>query len=98
MENDLNLYIMSAEEVVNWYRPQTEVEKYLVNLLSENSIINKLENQIDNLEDDLSTLQCKYDDCNEENENLESEIKQLNKKIIKLNDEIDELKLTKVKT
>lgn len=36
----LNLYLMSAEEVVQWYKPQTEEESHLVSVIEHLNIAN----------------------------------------------------------
>lgn len=59
MKSELNLYIMSVQDVVDWYKPQTEAESYLVNLLSE--IENKTTKQFQDENEDLQS----------ENDNLE---------------------------
>ena len=49
MKNGLNLFVMSVDDVVQWYKPQTEEESYLVDLLSENLSKNakKLQDEIE---------------------------------------------------
>lgn len=66
MKSELNLYIMSVQDVVDWYKPQTEAESYLVNLLSE--IENKTTKQFQDENDNLKT---ENEDLQSENDNLE---------------------------
>lgn len=79
MKSGLNLYLMSAEGVVQWYKPQTEQESYLVNLLSETSskTAKNLQDEVDELltqneilENDKSRLEDEVSDLISENENL----------------------------
>ena len=75
MRNELNLFVMSAQEVIRWYKPQTEEESYLVDLLSEILIkgVEELHNEIDNLTVKNEILENDKSNLEEEISNLTQE-------------------------
>ena len=76
MKNGLNLFVMSVDDAIRWYKPQTEEESYLVDLLTQTSSntakelqdeVDDLMDKIEILEDDNSRLECDNVDLNDEN-------------------------------
>ena len=63
MKNELNLLLMSADEVTRWYKPQSPEEQYLVDLISsldftkQKELEKELEDEIEELKMDDDILQ-----------------------------------------
>ena len=86
MRNDLNLFIMTPEEVAQWYRPQSPEEQYLVDIIAvvDSNTHKDLKDEVEDLADDLERQQRINDD-------LDCDIHNLQKENISLNSQIEEL-------
>lgn len=87
----MNLFIMSYEDVLNWYKPQTESEKYFLNLMRNyyedtDDLIDKekLQDQLDDAKTDIDNLTKELNESNDEVEELEIKIETLESDIEKL--------------
>lgn len=102
MRNELNLFIMTSEDAINWYKPQTEEESYLVKLLSNlnSKAISSLEDEIVYLRNELDEIGIEKYDLEQdienqvnENANLIKIISDLENTISDLEDTISELEI-----
>lgn len=91
MKNGLNLFIMSVDDVIQWYKPQTEEESYLVDLLSKTSSkpakelqdeVDDLEDENDKLEDDNTNLIKENHLLKQANDSLEERVSDLENQIL----------------
>lgn len=89
--NELNVHLMSAEDVVRWYKPQNEIEQLLVDHirgLLENGTdeVADLKGRIDDLEDELeSSEQLHRNDLNEFHKKSDNFLFSVNKEMRELN-------------
>lgn len=93
MKNELNLFIMSPDEVAQWYKPQSPEEQYLVDLISSVDFTKQkeLEDEINALTDETDSQSVDIHDLEEDVNNLKSENRRLNNLIDELEDEIESL-------
>lgn len=101
--NELNLSIMSYSEILKWYIPATDNEKFLLEIMNahyqpnENKIrdleeeLVDVKNERDNFERELNDLQDDYDSMQHENLNLEKIIEDLEDKLNDYETKFEEL-------
>lgn len=93
----MNLFIMNYDEVINWYEPSNENEKYLLNLMKDfikdydADKISNLKSDIEDLENTITRMERKYDDSSCERDELENRISAYEYDIDELKDEIQTL-------
>lgn len=99
MEKDLNLFIMSYEEVLNWYKPKTESELYILNLMRnyyedtgapDGVTLEDLMSDVKEAEDKLDTCELDLEHEQDENSELRAEISELEKQLEELNQTYDD--------
>lgn len=86
MKNELNVLIMDGEEVVRWFKPQTEVEKHLYSIIksyTENS-------EVESLEYELYELRGEVDRLRDENNGFEYDLNDVKSQLKYALREIDE--------
>ena len=82
MKNELNLFLMSPDEVTRWYKPQSPEEQYLVDLIS--SVDFTKQREIEDLNNDIDELEDEIESPWRENNNLKDLVKTLNDDILNL--------------
>lgn len=85
----MNPLIMNADELVRWYKPQTEMEKHLLavmaelttdssdDLASRNTDIHDLEAKVENLESEIAELETSVKEKDDSILDLRTEIQRL---------------------
>ena len=98
MKNELNLFLMSPDEVTRWYKPQSPEEQYLVDLISSVDFTKQkeLEDEIKALTDETDSQSVDIHDLEEDVNNLKRENRKLNNLIKELEDKIEELTIDKL--
>jgi chromosome segregation ATPase len=82
----MNLFTMSPDEVARWYKPNTEVEKYLVDIISSIDWFSTKD-----LEGDVERLERQNEDYENDITEFEDDIRILEIDKTKLKNKIDEL-------
>lgn len=102
--NEMNLSIMSYEDILNWYKPTTDNEKYLLEIMGANYEPNKdkirdleeeelvdAKNERDNFERELDDLQNDYHHIERVNSDLEKIVEDLEDNINDYETKFEEL-------
>lgn len=84
--NDMNLFVMSYSDIINWYKPQTESEEYILTIMKKNVIPN-----VEDLDDKIEELESENEKLLDENSGLASDIDRLSRDISNLESEISNL-------
>ena len=96
--NDLNLFVMSYDEILTWYIPQTKVEEYLILSMEKyvDECKSKYKSESDNeYIEDLRDLGNVNSDLESDINRLDNTISCLELTISDLENEIEQLKLEK---
>lgn len=102
----MNPLLMNADDLVRWYKPQTEMEKHLLSVMAEltadhsansdsrDSEINDLETKVDDLESQIAKLESSADEKDDTILSLRDEISQLEQQIADLGEQLKALEGT----
>lgn len=79
MKNGLNLFIMSYDDVLNWYKPKTESESYILNLMRDyyEDTDGGGRTQLEDLRSELHDAKNKFEKCELELYDVHEENNQL---------------------
>ena len=84
----MNPFIMSSSDILRWYKPKTEMEEHLIELMriNQNDSIDSLQNDILDLHDKIRDLLDKIDYLDADVAFLEKENVKLRQKLQKYRD------------
>lgn len=84
----MNPFIMSSSDVLSWYKPKTEMEEYLIELMriNQNDSIDSLKDNILSLNEEILDLLDKIDYLDSDVTFLEKENVKLRQKLQKYRD------------
>lgn len=89
----MNLYLMQLDEIVRWYKPENDNEKYILSMIQQFLLDNSLEHrkELESTDTERDELERELDDADLENSIQRDKIKELESHIETLEDKIESL-------
>jgi peptidoglycan hydrolase CwlO-like protein len=87
----MNPLIMNADELVRWYKPQTEMEKHLLSVMAELMADNSAD--LDSRDEEINELETEIEDLKSQIANQESSADEKDDTILDLRTEIERLEI-----